>query len=206
MKRFARFFIAAALVCAGLFAAAPALTASASSNDVVVTWVTDISSTTVTYSCDATSYSMRDGANISFVANGCGDRVWLHQRAGGGGSAPYCINPGAVASGFGVFLQFQVTNNPNPCDVGAQVDVTYYVPDYATQYDCLEGAFHFESDQYGDPYVINTLANHCNTRVWLYYNSNGSGGVTCVSPYSNYTEDVYNPRYYISISANQANC
>jgi hypothetical protein len=203
VKRFARFFIAS-FVFAGFLAAGPAVIASASSG-VQVTWVTDTTITTKTYSCETTSYSDK-GASISAVTNNCGYRLWLHQDAGGGGSAPYCINPGALASGFGVYKQIQVTGNTAACDVSDQVVVTFYTLDYQTQYNCVEGAEHWFSDQFGDPYVINTLQNHCNTRVWLYYNQNGSGGVTCVSPNGNYTEDYYNPRYYLSISANQAHC
>jgi hypothetical protein len=199
----ARFFIAA-LVFAGFLAAGPAVSASASSG-VQVTWVTDITITTKTYSCETTSYSDK-GATISAVTNTCGYRLWLHQDEGGGGSDPYCINPGAVASGFAGYKQVQVTGSTVSCDASDQVVATFDTPDYQTQYNCIQGAEHWFSDQFGDPYVINTLQNNCNTRVWLAYNQNGSGNVTCVNPHGKYSENYYNPEYYISISANQANC
>jgi hypothetical protein len=201
MQRFARFFIAA-LVGAGFLAAAPAVTASASSG-VQVTWVSLYTKTTITYGCSSGAHS-HNGDTIQFIANSCGDRVWLHQYTNGGGGV-YCVNPGAIASGFSQgHQQFQTTANPNIC-VGALTYVTWS-GQYSTQYNCIQGATHTFGDQYGNYFPIVSLENHCNVRIWLHENANGTGATHCVTPYGNYGNDYYNSYNQLQMSADQAPC
>jgi hypothetical protein len=202
MKRFARFFIAA-LVGAGFFAAAPAVTASASSN-VQATWADTVYSTrTFTYTCDAVTHTY-NGNGLLSINNNCGDRIWLHEDLNGGGAQTYCVNPGATASGFSeIFTQFQITNNPNACDTNGAVYVNW--DGVNTQYNCVQGASHTLT-QNGVNIWIQSMQNHCNTRVWLHANPNGSGNAYCVNPFGAYTADAYNSYYQFSISANQALC
>jgi hypothetical protein len=202
MQRFARFFIAA-LVGAGFLAAAPAVTASASSG-VQVIWVSLYTKTTITYGCSSGAHS-HNGDTIQFIANSCGDRAWLHQYTTGGGGV-YCVNPGAVASGFPQgYEQFQTTATPSIC-VAALTYVTWSDMDN-TQYNCIQGATHTASDQYGNYYYINNLVNRCNVRLWLHYNANGTGAEHCVTPYGKYSYlDDFGFYSQLQISANQAPC
>ena len=205
MKRFARFFIAA-LVGAGFFAAAPAITASASSN-VQATWADTVYSTrTFTYTCDAVTHTY-NGNGLLSINNNCGDRIWLHEDLNGGGAQTYCVNPGATASGFSeIFTQFQITNNPNACDTNGAVYVNW--SGYNTQYNCVQGATHTEYEPAGGNYLyVGSMQNHCNTRVWLHEYPNGSGYAFCVNPFGTWTYTGFNGNFQqFQISANQALC
>jgi hypothetical protein len=201
MQRFAKFFIAA-LVGAGFLAAAPAVTASASSG-VQVTWVSLYTKTTITYGCDTGAHT-HNGDTIQFIANNCGGRAWLHQYTNGGGGV-YCVNPGAIASGFSQgHQQILTTTNPNIC-VSSLTYVTWNGGN-STQYNCIQGAIHTYSNFIGDYFPIENLENHCNIRVWLHQNPNGTGAELCVSPYGRYVNDWYTAYDQFQMSANQAPC
>ena len=86
--RFAARIFAAGLLAFGL-SLGPAVAASASSG-VTITWVTYTGSYSHTYSCSGTATYY--GWDVSYVSNGCGDRVWLHAQENGSGAA-YCVTP-----------------------------------------------------------------------------------------------------------------
>ena len=203
MKRWIVSAVAAFLVAVG-FTVAPTLSADAAQS-VSVTWVTAVSSQTLTYNCSAGTHTY-SGDWVNHASNGCSTRVWFHQYANGSGSS-YCLNPGAITYGFGgTYTQILVTNNTAACDAGSDVYPSW--DGDSTQYTCVQGATHTLYDQTGTPIWLVSVKNSCNTRVWLHQNTNGSGGSLCVNPNGSWTLTNYYGTYYyqLQISGNQAPC
>ncbi len=204
MKRAIASIFAAGLIAAGL-TAVPAVSASAAAS-VSATWVSSYSSNTLSYSCTAGATHTYYSENIAYVHSGCGTRVWLHQYTDGSG-ASYCINPGATAYGFArAFDQLQVTSNALACDNTSFANVAWD-GDW-TNYNCIDGAWHTEYDP-GLYYLhVSDINNHCNVRIWLHANPNGSGNSLCVNPGATLSHvNILNGIFMqFQISGNQAPC
>jgi hypothetical protein len=218
--RFALRILAPALLAAGLIAG-PTVAADASAS-VSVTFVDAYGSDTFTYSCSgAHTYYSED---ISYVSNSCGYRVWLHSSAGGANPS-YCINPGAIAYGFGGgFVQFLVTEQGAACDAGVEStvgwgnEVSYSTVESVTQAACVDGQTYtnYLYSSTGSSYLgVEDLPNKCNTRIWIHENADGSGPAFCVSPGATVTSlgsayGVWSAEYgigdQIQVSGNQAPC
>lgn len=197
MRLIARMF-AVAILAGGAFAG-PVAAASASAS-VTVEWVSDTGTYTHTYPCSGTAtYS---GWYVDYVSNGCGDRVWLHQTLSGGGSNPYCVNPGAEAYGFsGDYEQVQFSGTAvTACDAGTKFTVAWTLEEpWVEQYDCADG---YTVSTGGS---VLTVVNKCNTRIWVHENPDGSGGaVACVSPGVTWGDD--GKGLQVQVTANQAPC
>lgn len=194
---------AATLIVAGTVAL-PATSATAGSS-VQVTFVSPGESHTFSYSCTNSTHTY-GGDEINSVSNGCGTRVWLHGNLNGSGAA-YCINPGAIAYNFGTgFVQFQITTNGAACDAGHDV-IAAWEGAY-TNYDCVDGSTHIESQDGYDEF-LSEIDNDCNVRVWIHENSDGSGAAVCISPGEVLTDinlDFDVEFYQFQVSANQDSC
>jgi hypothetical protein len=199
--RFSGRLFAAGLLAAGVVAAVPAAAANASAS-VTVEWVSDIGAYTHTFSCSGTATHQQSGLSwyVTYVSNGCGDRVWLHGTIGGGG-ATYCVNPGAIAYGFsGDFQQVELgTANGAACDAGAEFKVVWVTQTpFEESYPCVDGY-----TATADAYVLD-VQNSCNTRIWIHANPDGSGGaVACISPGGTWGGPEGTQ---VQVTANQAPC
>jgi hypothetical protein len=197
VRLIARMFAVAIL--AGGAVAGPVAAASASTS-VTVEWVSDTGTYTQTYACSGTA--THSGWYVDYVSNGCGDRVWLHQTLSGGGSNPYCINPGAEAYGLSHdYEQVQFSGTAaTACDAGTDFQVGWVTQTgWVEPYSCVDGYTVSAS-----AYVL-TVQNNCNTRIWIHVNPDGSdGAVACVSPNTTWSGNELGTQ--VQVTANQAPC
>jgi hypothetical protein len=196
--------LAARIFAAGLLAfglgLGPAVAASASSG-VTVTWVTYTGSYSHTYSCSGTATYY--GWDVSYVSNGCGDRVWLHAQENGGGAA-YCVNPGAQAYGaIGNYEQIFISTNPLPCDYGVKGQVAWEgQTSFVQTFVCSDGYTNNQS-----PQLVGAVYNPCQVRIWV-HDSRGNA-IQCVTPHSTYqmtAQQFTEGPVQFQISYNQAPC
>jgi hypothetical protein len=153
---------------------------------------------------------------VTYVSNGCGDRVWLHGTITGGG-ATYCVNPGAIAYGFsGDFQQAEFSGTSQlPCDYNSngtpyEGKVEWVNPALSVVVEpipCIQGYTSPDgSGGFGDN-LVEEIVNSCNTRIWVH--DSGGNAIYCVSPYSAYGTTVQQyglGPVELQVTANQAPC
>jgi hypothetical protein len=206
-----RLFVAA-LLAVGLVGVLPAVTASAATT-YKVTWIdSEDAVTTMTYACSGGIQTYYGENVLEVSANGCGDRIWMHQYTDGDGNS-YCINPNAITYGFsntyGDFEQVEPTGNQADCDATTEIDPIWSSDDDIQEY-CIDGHTFRVYIGYGEYAFVLKIVNLCNVRIWIH--DSAGDALACVSPGGYPPASTYvwngvsqNATEY-QISGNQAPC
>jgi hypothetical protein len=204
------------LVGAGLVALA-VVPASAATQVVVSYWGSNhYEDNDSTYQCGRT-WEWRQGANaLDEVYNPCNTRVWVHYYSTGTDEIQqFCVNPnGGLAYDFPAselhwsssvtFSDIQLTSNTLPCDSGQAFSVAWENDDSQIT------SFNYPCETFSawtpNEFVEEAINANCSSRLWLHYNTDGSGASYCISPEGKRYQPPADGYFQVSESANQAPC